>query len=81
MHALELEKPEPQVVLGYAKVVRDKNADKNAVAERPVERLTLPMKDIAHLLAKDVRLSPDDVGPREDYGFETDSAISRGRGG
>ncbi len=77
---------ELHVVLSYAKIVKDPNSkpsDRQAAAERPVKRLVIHDKDLVQIVAKDVRMNPEDLGPvdRGIDGFETDSAISRGRGG
>ncbi|KAG2488624.1 hypothetical protein HYH03_012796 [Edaphochlamys debaryana] len=75
------------VTLKYAKVIKDPNApvssDRTALAEKPVPVLTVVPADLVQLYAKDVRLSPEDLAgsDRSDVGFETDAAISRGRGG
>ncbi|KXZ55151.1 hypothetical protein GPECTOR_3g30 [Gonium pectorale] len=73
------------VVLKYAKVIKDPGAstDRTALAERPVPVLTIPIAEVVQVFAKDVRFSPEDLSgaDRSDVGFETDAAISRGRGG
>ena len=74
-----------QIVLKYAKVIKDASSasDRTALAEKPVTVLTIAAGDLVQLYAKDVRLSPEDLSgaDRSDVGFETDAAISRGRGG
>ncbi|EFJ50477.1 hypothetical protein VOLCADRAFT_120645 [Volvox carteri f. nagariensis] len=72
-------------ILKYAKVIKNPttSSDRNALAEKPVPILTIPAADLVQLYAKDVRLSAEDLSgaDRSDVGFETDAAISRGRGG
>ncbi|GIL60624.1 hypothetical protein Vafri_15158 [Volvox africanus] len=72
-------------ILKYAKIIKDPKAaaDRTALAEKPVPNLTIPAAELVQLLAKDVRLSPEDLtgADRGEVGFETDAAISRGRGG
>lgn len=71
-----------QVVLKYAKVIRDTSAlanDPNSAAQQPLPTCVIEGRDVVSILAKDVKLSPADLGPVDS--FETDSAISRGRGG
>ncbi|GIL92012.1 hypothetical protein Vretimale_18512 [Volvox reticuliferus] len=72
-------------ILKYAKIIKDPKAasDRTALAEKPVPILTIPASELVQLFAKDVRLSPEDLSgaDRSEIGFETDAAISRGRGG
>jgi hypothetical protein len=74
------------LVLKYARVVRDPalTADGlQATAQKPDVTRVLHGADVAALLTKDVRMGAEDLGPEgaADAGFETDAAISRGRGG
>ncbi len=74
------------IVLKFAKKIKDPKdsaSDRTALAERPVPVVTIPTADLVQLTAKDVRMSPEDLSgaDRSDFGFETDAAISRGRGG
>ncbi|GFR48121.1 hypothetical protein Agub_g9948 [Astrephomene gubernaculifera] len=74
------------IVLKFAKIIKDPKApasDRTSLAEKPVPVLTISAGDLVQLFAKDVRLSPEDLSgaDRSDVGFETDAAISRGRGG
>lgn len=53
-----------------------------ATAKKPEHVRIFHSQDIAGIVAKDVRISPEDLGAEQyDFGFETDAAISRGRGG
>lgn len=53
-----------------------------AIAKKPEHVKVFHSDDIAGIMAKDVRMSPEDLGAEQyDVGFETDAAISRGRGG
>lgn len=74
------------VVLRYAKVVRDPTLTAEGLQElatRPEEVKVIMSADLAGVVAKDVRLAPEDLGSEAygDVSFETDAAISRGRGG
>ncbi|PNH05513.1 PAB1-binding protein 1, partial [Tetrabaena socialis] len=74
------------VVLKFAKV-KDPIAPtvaRTTLAEKPIPVLTIGAGDLVQLYAKDVRLAAEDLSgvDRSDVGgFETDAAISRGRGG
>lgn len=84
-HTLKVDGGDAHVVLKYAKVVRDPAITAEglqAIAKKPEAVKVIHSADIAGLLAKDVRMSPEDLGAEQyDIGFETDAAISRGRGG
>ncbi len=74
------------LILKYAKVVRDPNItpeDLQTLAEKPETVKVFYSDDLVSILAKDVRLAPEDLGPEDasDAAFATDAAISRGRGG
>ena len=73
------------VVLKYAKVLKDPSITTEglqAIAKKPEVVKLIHSDDIAGLVAKDVRMAPEDLGAEQyDVGFETDAAISRGRGG
>lgn len=52
------------------------------IAKKPEQVKIFHSDDVAGIVAKDVRMSPEDLGAEQyDVGFETDAAISRGRGG
>lgn len=84
-HTAKVVGPHMHVVLKYAKTVRDPSVtaeDLQGLAQKPEVLRVIHSDDIAGLLAKDVRMSPEDLGAEAyDVGFETDAAISRGRGG
>lgn len=67
------------VVLKYARVVKDPNTKLDSMAERPKATWIISADDMVQLVAKDVRMNPEDLAPEDD--FETDANISRGRGG
>ncbi|KAJ9524107.1 hypothetical protein QJQ45_022529 [Haematococcus lacustris] len=73
------ERGEMSVVLKCARVVRDPNAHSNAPVELPLKQKVFHNADLVQVYAKDVRFTPEDLAPDEE--FETDAAISRGRGG
>ena len=71
-----------KVVLNYAKTLGDPQAKVlgcEAVAVKPLPEYILSMCDVVQLLAKDMRLSPEDLAAAD--AFDTDAAIGRGRGG
>lgn len=82
---MKLEGPSAHVVLKYAKVVRDPSITAEglqALAKKPEPLKVIHSDDVAGIVAKDVRMAPEDLGAEQyDLGFETDAAISRGRGG
>jgi hypothetical protein len=80
---LRVEPAGVSAVLKFAKPVYSQLDDRNALAEKPVPLLAIPAGELMQIFAKDVRLSPEDLAgaDRSDVGFETDAAISRGRGG
>lgn len=74
------------VVLRYAKVVRDPTLTPEGLQElatRPDDVKVIRSEDLAAVVARDVRLAAEDLGSEAygEVGFETDAAISRGRGG
>lgn len=78
----------PCVMLKYAKLLHDPSTASNpqaaskALAEKPQMLLTVQLADLVQLVAKDMRLNPSDLAATEQTDFfETDAAISRGRGG
>jgi hypothetical protein len=81
---MQFEGKDIHVVLKYAKVIRDpssKLSDLQREAERPVKTLVIYSHDLVQVTATDIKLSAEDLGPALDDDFETDSSISRGRGG
>jgi hypothetical protein len=70
------------VVLKYARCIRDPSvsADRDGLAEKPSRTKVFNAADIVQLLARDVRMNPEDLAASTED-FETDAAISRGRGG
>jgi hypothetical protein len=83
-HTMKVDGADMHVILKYAKVVRDPNItaeDLQAQAEKPEAVRVLYSSDLVSLLAKDVRLAPEDLGAEDADAFATDAAISRGRGG
>jgi hypothetical protein len=82
---MKVDGKQTHVVLKYAKVVREASStadDLQGIAKKPELVKTLHSDDIAAVVAKNVRMSPEDLGSEAyDLGFETDAAISRGRGG
>eukprot|EP00879_Flechtneria_rotunda_P008966 GHRR01009388.1.p1 GENE.GHRR01009388.1~~GHRR01009388.1.p1 ORF type:complete len:818 (+),score=319.97 GHRR01009388.1:195-2456(+) len=84
-HTMKVDGKDTHVVLKYAKVIKDpasKAEDLQAIAKKPDVVKLIHSNDIAAIVAKDVRMAPEDLGAEQyDLGFETDAAISRGRGG
>lgn len=85
-HCLKVADGARHAVLRYAKVVRDPGLTADGLqqlATRPEDVKVIASPELASITARDVRLSPEDLGAAEafDVGFETDAAISRGRGG
>lgn len=84
-HTMKVEGNDAHVVLKYAKVLKDPSITAEglqAIAQKPEVLKVIHSGDIAGLVAKDVRMAPEDLGAEQyDVGFETDAAISRGRGG
>jgi hypothetical protein len=85
-HCMKLSAGARHVVLRYAKIVRDPTLTADGLqelAQRPDETKVVISDVLASIVAKDVRMAPEDLGSEAfgDVGFETDSAISRGRGG
>jgi hypothetical protein len=82
---MKVEGKDTHVVLKYAKVVREASRtadDLQGMAKKPELVKLLHSDDIAAVVAKDVRMTPEDLGSEAyDLAFETDAAISRGRGG
>ncbi len=71
-------------MLKYAKLIRDPNLskadEKGAMAEKPQKTLVVDFATLGQIIARDVRLNPEDLAT-EDFGFDTDASIGRGRGG
>lgn len=85
-HTLKVGGGARHVVLRYAKVVRDPTLTADGLQElatRPEDVKVVMSADLAGIVAKDVRLAAEDLGSEAygEVGFETDAAISRGRGG
>jgi hypothetical protein len=85
-HCMKLVDGGRHIVLRYAKVVRDPNLTAEGLQElatRPDDVRVVSSADLAALAARDVRLAAEDLGSEAygEVGFETDAAISRGRGG
>lgn len=84
-HTLKVDGSAAHVVLKYAKVLRDPaltTEGLQAIAKKPEALKILHSDDVAGIVARDVRMTPEDLGAEQyDIGFETDAAISRGRGG
>ena len=84
-HCLKVADGARHAVLRFAKVVRDPTLTAEGLQElatRPESIKVVASGDLAAIVARDVRLSPEDLGTEAyDLGFETDAAISRGRGG
>jgi hypothetical protein len=84
-HTMKVDGRHTHVVLKYAKVAREASStaeDMQGIAKKPELVKVFHSDDIAAVVAKDVRMSPEDLGAEAyDLGFETDAAISRGRGG
>lgn len=82
---MKVDGKQTHVVLKYAKVTKDPTItaeDLQAIAKKPELVKIFHSDDIAAVVARDVRMSPEDLGAEQyDLGFETDAAISRGRGG
>ena len=86
-HTMKVDGMDAHVVLKYAKVLRDPSITTEglqAIAKKPELIKVIHSDDIAGLVAKDVRMAAEDLGSEQQWdvgGFETDAAISRGRGG
>jgi hypothetical protein len=87
-HTLQIENKDAHLVLKYAKVVTEPSAQGSEKVldvntEKPIPTLVIYSNDIVQMLVKDVKLNAEDLAStdRTDFGFETDSAISRGRAG
>lgn len=85
-HTMKVDGKDAHVVLKYAKVLKDPSITAEglqAIAKKPEVVKVVHSDDIAAVVAKDVRMAPEDLGAEQqyDFGFETDAAISRGRGG
>ena len=84
-HTMKIDGAHTHVVLKYAKTLRDPSVtaeDLQALAQKPELVRVFTSDDIVALVARDVRMAPEDLGSEAyDLGFETDAAISRGRGG
>lgn len=84
-HTMKVDGRHTHVVLKYAKVAREASStadDMQGIAKKPELVKVFHSDDIAAVVAKDVRMAPEDLGAEAyDLAFETDAAISRGRGG
>lgn len=85
-HTMHISESDMNVVIKYAKLVRDVTApagsDARSLAQKPVQTLIVQSADLVQVLAKDVRFTPEDLGGGGgDFGFETDANISRNNGG
>lgn len=86
-YTLKINEAEVHVVLKYAKMVKDPSATaesvKDALAERHQETMTVNSDDLVQIVARDVRFNPEDLksDERNEFGFETDASIGRGRAG
>lgn len=86
-HTMYIKESDVNVVLMYAKLIHDPNiapgAVKNELAEQPFKTLVIHSADLAQIVAKDVRFTPQDLSETDanNMGFDTDANISRGRGG
>src|SRR5689334_19763690 len=84
-HTMKVDGKDAHVVLKYAKVIKDPSITAEglqAIAKKPEVTKVIHSDDIAGVVAKDVRMAPEDLGSEQyEVGFETDAAISRGRGG
>lgn len=84
-HTMKVDGSDSHVVLKYAKVLKDPSITAEglqAIAKKPEPVKVIHSDDIAGVVARDVRMTPEDLGAESfDFGFETDAAISRGRGG
>ena len=81
VHSLAVPGEDSSVVLHWAKPLRGPAA---ATQAPPVKLLTIPAADFVQLVVKDIDLTPEGLsGPAANgtKAFETDSEISRGRGG
>jgi hypothetical protein len=78
---MNVEGGQAHIVLKFAKVLRDPSSsaqtEKEQMAEKPTPVLIVPHQDLVQLLARDVRLNPEDLQSDD---FETDASIGRGRG-
>lgn len=74
------ENKEHSVVLHWAKPIKGPDA---SAAAAPIQQLVIPSADLVQVLGKNVDLSAEALsGPSNGSNtFETDSEISKGRGG
>lgn len=77
------ENSELHVVLQMAKLVReaDQGSAESTASRKPIKELIIRSADLVSLSAKDVRMGADDLSGAAEDSLNTDSAISRGRGG
>lgn len=85
-HTLKIDPKDVNVVLKWARTIRDPNSgnnDRHEAAEKPCSSKTIYGSDLVQIIAKDIKMNPEDLGSVTDDhgGLETDAAISRGRGG
>jgi hypothetical protein len=81
VHSLAPDGEGSSVVLHWAKPLRGPAA---ATQAPPVKLLTIPATDLVQLIVRDIDLTPEGLSGQSANGaksFETDSEISRGRGG
>ena len=66
-----------------AKLIReaDQGSAESTVSRKPIKELIIRSADLVSLSAKDVRMGADDLSGAAEDSLNTDSAISRGRGG
>ena len=79
----QIENSELHIVLQMAKIVReaDQSSTEGTVSRKPIKELIIRSADLVSLSAKDVRMGADDLSRPAEDSLNTDSAISRGRGG
>ncbi len=82
-HTMHITEGDMNLVLKFAKLVKDPTmkpgSEKEALAEKPVKTLVIYSADLVQIVAKDVRFTPEDLAS-DDFGFETDASIGRGKG-
>lgn len=79
----QIENSELHVVLQMAKLVRgaDQGSADTSLSRKTIKELIIRSADLVSLSAKDVRMGADDLSRPAEDSLNTDSAISRGRGG
>ncbi len=80
LHKMRPENEDLNVVLHWARALRGPSA---ATATPAVKQMLIPSADLVQILAKNVDLSEEELSGPLNGGnaFETDSEISKGRGG